>query len=418
MKLLEVEKEQSSEVLEESLIIVDEKQNFNVLNSRKIILFVFTLLAVISIFLYIFVKPKVSYRGARVEVIEFGQKYLDQGLNVKIGKKDISKEIQVEGNVDINKIGIYKIKYKVPYLDEYIEYKRIVKVIDSKKPELSINVKEKVYVNEEYNRNDYKAIDNVDGDISDKVEISGNVDTSKDGAYQLTYKIKDSSGNEKEENKTILVENYIGTICLTFDDGPSSNITPKVLDILKEKNIKATFFVLNFSDDKNGIIKREVEEGNSLGLHGYLHAYNEVYKSEQSAVDNFIRIQARVKEVTGVNSTLIRFPGGSSNTVSEKYEKGLMSRLTQRMIKEGFRYFDWNVSAEDAGLAHSSDDVYNFTMKEIKPGRTNVVLMHDFASNQKMIDVLPRIINDAINQGYKFEAITDKTDSVIHNVQN
>ncbi|MNT00692.1 Bifunctional xylanase/deacetylase precursor [compost metagenome] len=303
-------------------------------------------------------------------------------------------------------------------MNNYIEYKRKVKVIDNTKPKLDVHIKDKYFMNQYFNKYDFTAIDNVDGDIKDNVETFGDVDTSKPGTYTIKYRVKDGSGNESEVEKKVIVDNKVGLICLTFDDGPSSNITPKVLDVLKEKDIKATFFLLNYNDDKIDIVKREINEGHSLGLHGYSHTYSEIYQSVDTARENIIKIQDRVRNTTGVNSKLIRFPGGSSNTISEKFDKGLMTRLIQEMSQEGFNYFDWNVSGEDAGSSKTSEDVYNNVMKGIKSGRTNVVLLHDFSSNKKMLEILPRIIDDAKNLGYDFEPITNQTDTIIHNVKN
>lgn len=406
---------------EESLIIVEEKPTKNYSNRKKILFIIsivgITLITIAVLFILV-TKPMVKYKGAKVEVIEYGQGYIEQGLKVNLWNKDLSNEVKTEGQVDYNKLGEYQIKYEVPYMNHYLEYKRKVKVIDSTKPKLIVNVKEKAFINQAYNKNEYKATDNVDGDITGKVEIEGDVDITKVGIYTIRYKVKDSSGNETEVDKNVTVDNSIGTVCLTFDDGPSGNLTPKVLDILKEKNIKASFFVLNYSDDKIDIVKREISEGHTLGLHGYLHEYNQIYQSLDVAYQNVIKIQDRVRDTTGYTSKLIRFPGGSSNTVSEKYKKGLMTELTQKVIQEGYRYFDWNVSGEDAGAAKNSEDVYNYTINGLKPGRTNVVLLHDFSSNQKMLDVLPKIIDDATAQGYEFEPITEQTEAVIHNIKN
>ena len=131
----------------------------------------------------------------------------------------------------------------------------------------------------------------------------------------------DSTNNEKSTNK----ENSInGVIWLTFDDGPSSNITPKVLDILKEENIKATFFVINYTQGNEHLIKRIVDEGHTIGIHGYSHEYSKIYKSKETFMSNVYTLQDRIYKTTGVKSMYTRFPGGSSNTVSRKYCKGIL----------------------------------------------------------------------------------------------
>lgn len=217
---------------------------------------------------------------------------------------------------------------------------------------------------------------------------------------------------EKQEDVTT------GTIYLTFDDGPTSDSTPAILDILKSRNIKATFFVLNFSDENAQYIKREYKEGHTIALHGYTHTYSEVYKSADACMENFRKIGDRVYQTVGVNSKIIRFPGGSSNTVSKKYCVGVMSEVTERAKQQGYRYFDWNVDSDDAGKAKTSEKIYNNVTNGIKPNRNNVVLMHDFSGNHKTIDALNDIITWGLEQGYEFEKITEDTPMVTHSVNN
>lgn len=208
-----------------------------------------------------------------------------------------------------------------------------------------------------------------------------------------------------------------GTIYLTFDDGPSSSTTPKILDILKKKNIKATFFILNYNKTGEELVKREVNEGHTVAIHGYSHNYKEIYKSEDIYMQNISKLQDKILESTGYNATITRFPGGSSNTVS-KYNPGIMSRLTQKVVANGYRYFDWNISSEDAGTAKNSNDVYNNVVNNLKKSRANVVLMHDFGGNTKMLDVLEQIIDYGLQNGYTFSKITENTKMVTHTVNN
>lgn len=221
--------------------------------------------------------------------------------------------------------------------------------------------------------------------------------------------------NEETEKQP---EVSTGTIYLTFDDGPTSDSTPAILDILKKRNIKATFFVLNYNDQNAQYIKREHQEGHTVALHGYTHTYSEVYQSADSCLENFRKIGERVYNTIGVNSKIIRFPGGSSNTVSKKYCKGVMTEVTQKAIQEGYRYFDWNVDSDDAGKAKTSERIYNNVTNGVKPNRDNVVLMHDFSGNHKTIDALDDIITWGLEQGYDFKNITRETPMITHSVNN
>jgi len=218
---------------------------------------------------------------------------------------------------------------------------------------------------------------------------------------------------QKEEE-----ENATGVIFLTFDDGPTSDTTPQILDILKKRDIKATFFILHYDEHREPLIKREKEEGHTIALHGYSHTYSEVYPSADACLENFRKIKEQVYQTTGTESKIIRFPGGSSNVISKKYCEGVMTELTKRVIDEGYRYFDWNVDSDDAGHAKTSEKVYQNVTTGIKPGRNNVVLMHDFAGNHKTIDALDSIISWGLEQGYVFRRITEETPMVKHGVNN
>ena len=226
---------------------------------------------------------------------------------------------------------------------------------------------------------------------------------------------------ESEESKEKLKkeeENATGVIYLTFDDGPTSDSTPQILDILKRKDVKATFFVLHYSEENAKYIKREQSDGHTIALHGYTHTYSEVYQSADACLENFKKIQQQVYETIGKKPNIIRFPGGSSNTISKKYCQGVMTEATQRALDEGFRYFDWNVDSDDAGHAKTRDDVYNNVTSKIKPGRENVVLMHDFSHNNKTLEALTDIIDYGLQNGYVFRKITDDTKMITHSVNN
>ena len=229
--------------------------------------------------------------------------------------------------------------------------------------------------------------------------------------------MEDSSGNiYSTKRKVKRIKSNKGIIYLTFDDGPSGT-TSKVLDILKSENIKATFFVVNFSSGYEPVIKRIANEGHTIALHSYTHNYKLIYSSKNAYFDDLNKLKNKVKSVTGVDSYILRFPGGSSNTISN-FNKGIMTLLTKKVKEQGYHYFDWNVDSRDAGGAKNSDAVYNNVMKNLNPNRNNVVLMHDFANNNKTVEALERIIKDAKNKGYKFSNITYNTPMVTHGVNN
>ena len=134
-------------------------------------------------------------------------------------------------------------------------------------------------------------------------------------------------------------------------------------------------------------------------------------------MNNITKLQEKIKNSTGYNATITRFPGGSSNTVS-RYNPGIMTTLCEEVVSRGYRYFDWNISSGDAGGAKTSQEVYNNVINGLSKNRANVVLMNDFRGNTKTLNALADIIDYGLANGYTFKCITESTPAVIHNVQN
>ena len=252
------------------------------------------------------------------------------------------------------------------------------------------------------------------------VNSKGKVTAKKKGTTKITVKVAGKKYKCTIKVKNLPTDNKStkGVIYLTFDDGPSSTITPKVLDILKKEKVKATFFVLNYSKANEKYIKRIVKEGHTIGVHGYSHEYSKIYKSKKAFLNNVYSLQKKIKKSTGVTTKFMRFPGGSSNTISRHYYKGIMRILTKEMLSRGFKYFDWNVSSGDAGGAKTSNDVYKNVTRNLSKKRGNMVLCHDFAGNTKTLNALSKIIKYAKKNGYTFKAIDENTPMYAHGVNN
>ncbi|MBO7560827.1 polysaccharide deacetylase family protein [Candidatus Saccharibacteria bacterium] len=255
-------------------------------------------------------------------------------------------------------------------------------------------------------------------DNCDDVELKVNstVNTGATGTYSVEYSATDNSGNTASAKRTVEVKQpENGIIYLTFDDGPGVH-TGRLLDILKKYNIKATFFVTcSGSDD---LILREYNEGHTVGLHTCTHAYDYIYQDEGTFFSDLERIQNRVKNITGFTSTITRFPGGSSNTVSARYDGGqrIMSKLTKSVQDRGFTYFDWNISSGDAGGANTSSQVYNTVVSHLGHGGSYVVLQHDIKGFS--VDAVEGIINYGLSHGYVFMPLTTSSFTAHHGVNN
>ena len=251
--------------------------------------------------------------------------------------------------------------------------------------------------------------------------IDNNTNTTNTTETQSKLTANKTNENKISENKTAesktTTSNGKSIAYLTFDDGPSS-ITNSVLDILKKYNVKATFFVINSGSYNKTTLQREVNEGHTIGLHAYDHNYAIAYKDDNSYLDGIDKLRAKVKADTGFDSHYIRFPGGSSNTISKRYSKGIMSRITKTAKQRGYKYYDWNVDDDDAGRARTADDCYNNVVKELRPNRSNIVLMHDFGTNKKILDALPRIIEYCQKNGYTMLPIDDNTPEIHHGISN
>lgn len=249
-----------------------------------------------------------------------------------------------------------------------------------------------------------------------RLETISNVDTSRTGSYRVKYIATDTKGNETVLRRYVNVRpEWRGTIYLTFDDGPGV-YTDALLDILARYNVKATFFVTGAGDDAT--ILREYQEGHAIALHTWSHDYSYVYSSVDNYFADLNMIQNRVKNITGEETHLIRFPGGSSNTVSTRYDGGshIMSTLTREVERRGYTYFDWNISSGDAGGANNADQVYWRVIENLVEGGSSVVLQHDIKGFS--VDAVARIIEYGLANGYVFEKLTADSFTAHHGVNN
>ncbi len=268
------------------------------------------------------------------------------------------------------------------------------------------------------------AKDSHGNNISDSVSVSDNISTYRAGTYTITYSVTDKFGNETSIDRTVTVEAVKQTattssgnkvVYLTFDDGPGAH-TQQLLDILDKYNVKVTFFVTNVNSGYENMIAKEAAAGHTVAIHSASHDYKKIYSSVDAYFADLNEMSDIIYAQTGQRPKLIRFPGGSSNTVSLKYCSGIMTTLTKAVTDQGYKYFDWNVSSGDAGGTTSTEEVYQNVVNGMKSHNVSVVLQHDIKGFS--VNAVERIIQWGLANGYTFLPLTTSTEDVHHGVNN
>ena len=203
-------------------------------------------------------------------------------------------------------------------------------------------------------------------------------------------------------------------VYLTFDDGPSP-VTPQILDILSARDVKATFFVIKHTNPKvTPGYKQITDAGHTIALHSATHAYKKIYENLDAWWADFEDIRSHVKEHSGVDTRLFRFPGGSSNTM---WNFQTRNQIIADVNSRGDVYFDWNISSGDANKHMPSTDAIADSViqgvESLKDPRA-VVLFHDSASKMNTVNALPRIIDTLKEKGYTFDTCDKIMDYPVH----
>ena len=203
-------------------------------------------------------------------------------------------------------------------------------------------------------------------------------------------------------------------IYLTFDDGPGE-FTERLLDLLAKYDAKVTFFTTSAKPEYAALMKREAEEGHTVAVHTYSHKYEKIYASSTAYWNDFEAQQNVIEEQTGQKTTLFRFPGGSSNTVS-KNTPGIMTTLTNQSKAKGLTYFDWNVASGDAGNTKDSNVVLQNCKTGVQNIKDPVILCHDV--KEYTVSAMETFVPWAIENGYTFQALTADSPTAHHAVNN
>lgn len=237
-------------------------------------------------------------------------------------------------------------------------------------------------------------------------ETDYDTESMEDGEKVPLVANVDDSFNLAQEGDTLKVY-------LTFEDGPSEN-TEAILDILDQYQVKATFFVVGKTDEESqALYKRIVQDGHTLGMHSYSNKYSTIYESKEAFESDFTQLRDYLYELTGVESHYYRFPGGSSNQISNVD----MAEFIQYLDSQDVVYYDWNVSSGDAtSQAYSSEDIVANVTSNVVKYKTSVVLLHDADDKSTTVEALAPLIEALQTMNAQILPIDEDT-TVIQAVQ-
>lgn len=251
-------------------------------------------------------------------------------------------------------------------------------------------------------------------DVTDAEEIVDRAEADTGQALYTVSEIDEVTRTEIGDADSEAEEN-VRKVYLTFDDGPSGN-TNRILDILADYDVKATFFVVGKEEEEyQALYKRIVEEGHTLAMHSYSHRYNEIYQSVESFSSDLSRLQEFLYDTTGVWCRYCRFPGGSSNKVSRVDMHDLINYLDEQDMS----YFDWNISSGDAGSSYiSSQEIIRNCTAKLREYDEAIILLHDASNKNSTVEALPGLIETIqAMDDTKLVPITDDTER-IHHISN
>lgn len=254
------------------------------------------------------------------------------------------------------------------------------------------------------------------GRFTSKCSVCGYTDADYDveaalghnfSGWTETNETRSRNCNRCNYSEVIKINNSGKTIYLTFDDGPGP-YTKKLLGYLREYNVKATFFVTNQNPNYIYLLKEMKKDGHAIGVHSLTHQWS-IYSSTSSYLKDFNAMHDIIKTNTGIDAKIFRFPGGTNNTVSRSYSRGIMASLCKTMTDKGYLYFDWNVDCRDT-QGYNSSQIAQTTIAQIKNQKNSIVLMHDI--KYSTVEAVPTIIRFGLNNGYKFKVLDETAPSV------
>lgn len=240
------------------------------------------------------------------------------------------------------------------------------------------------------------------------------IDISGDSKKEDTDEVEDykSAGEEAADSdiNTNKKSDKVKRAYLTFDDGPSEN-TGEILDILSKNNVKASFFVVAKEEEYYDYYRRIVKEGHTLALHSYSHDYQKIYSNVREFALDIEELQKLLYDVTGTYCKFYRFPGGSSNSVSQTDMKELISYVE----KENLIYLDWNALNNDAVCdSYTPEELVENIMQDADKLDDVIILMHDLTVRHSTVESLQLLIDRLQEAGFELLPIDEDTPLIRH----
>lgn len=228
------------------------------------------------------------------------------------------------------------------------------------------------------------------------------VNWNRQGIYEVTYSVNDSAHNVTTVTEQLrVVGKNEKIVYLTFDDGPSV-CTDQILNILRQERVKATFFVTAQFTPYLNRMAAIAKDGHEVAIHTYSHNFK-IYKSIDSYFADLNKLNDLIEKYTGKRARIMRFPGGSSNSIYRKYNSDpkFMDRLCVALLDSGYQFVDWNL---DSGDARGNNIVADRLVRSACGSRHNIqcLLMHDTGAKRTTVTALPQIIRYFKQHGYEF----------------
>lgn len=234
-------------------------------------------------------------------------------------------------------------------------------------------------------------------------------ESSAESAVESSAESPSDSSSEEPAEGSLPAEGQ-KTVYLTYDDGPSA-MTAEILDVLKEKEVPATFFVIGATTDRGkALYQRILDEGHAIGLHTYSHRYQQIYESADAFLEDYQKLSDHLAEVAGVEPDICRFPGGSVNNIADP---AILKEIKAELSDEGIVWFDWNALAKDDGAsATPAEEMFENILESAGDSEELVILMHDDALRSTAAECTAMLIDHYRELGYAFGKLTAETPCV------